>query len=240
MGNGRLSYIRIPVRSDPKLFRFPIADQRTCIIGATGSGKTTCGVWLLTHQRFDMRPWIIFDYKREILFEKVGTPPLQELRLGKLPRKGKKGVYLVSPRPDQDDAVEDMLWSIWHRGNIGVYIDEAALIPKGDAMRAILQQGRSKLIPVIALTQRPVDVDRRFFSEANFYAVFRLADARDYDIVRGFVPAEFRNPLPEYWWRWYDNSRNNLLTMRPVPAQAEIVSGMKGVIPFEWHPFRWW
>jgi type IV secretory pathway VirB4 component len=45
-------------------FRFPGGDQRTTILGATGSGKSTCGLWMLAHQRLNARPWIIFDFKR--------------------------------------------------------------------------------------------------------------------------------------------------------------------------------
>jgi len=32
-------------------FRWSGGDQRTTILGATGSGKSTCGLWMLAHQR---------------------------------------------------------------------------------------------------------------------------------------------------------------------------------------------
>jgi hypothetical protein len=84
--------------SQPRsVFRFPGADSRTVVIGATGTGKTTFGLWLLSHMRFDKRPWVIMDYKGEALLDDVGFPPLRPLRLGKMP--GKRGVYVVSPRP---------------------------------------------------------------------------------------------------------------------------------------------
>jgi len=80
-------------------FRFPGGDARTTVLGTTGSGKTTGGVWLLAHQRFDKRPWIIFDTKREALFDFVGFPPIRPLELdGPLPRKG-GGLWLCSPGP---------------------------------------------------------------------------------------------------------------------------------------------
>lgn len=221
-------------------FRIPGGDSRTTVIGATGSGKTTCGTWLLSKQRFDKRPWIIFDFKREALFDAVGIPPIVEIGLGSKPPK-RPGLYIVCPRPDQDDELEALLWKIWERENCGLFIDEASLMPEKAAFRAILQQGRSKRLPVIACTQRPVSVARPLFSEASFFAVYRMADKRDYRTVEGFIPADLSQPLPDHHWRWYDVARNSLLTMAPVPGPAQIADDLRAAIPPQttWHPFAW-
>jgi len=220
-------------------FRFPGGDARTCCIGATGTGKTTCGVWLLSHQRFDKRPWVIVDFKREALFDTIGIPPIQQISLGSVPRR--PGLYLICPRPDEDDALEGWLWRVWERENVGLFVDEASLMPDRDAFRAILQQGRSKRIPVIACTQRPVDVKRGVFSEASFFCIYRMADKRDYRTVEGFVPADLSLPLPPYHWHWYDVQRNALLHMGPVPRPAAIAEQARERIPHitTWHPFGW-
>jgi hypothetical protein len=221
-------------------FRLPGGDARTTVIGATGSGKTTCGAWLLSKQRFDKRPWICVDFKRELLFDTVGLPPIQELDLHtKLPKR--PGLYLVSPRPDQEDMLEAWLWRVWERENIGLFVDEASLMPERDAFRAILQQGRSKRLPVIACTQRPVSVARPLFSEASFFAVYRMSDKRDYRVVEGFIPADLSQPLPDHHWRWYDVARNQLLAMGPVPPPNQIAEQLRDAIPHteSWHPFGW-
>ena len=125
-------------------FRFAGGDQRTTIMGATGSGKSTCGLWMLAHQRLDVRPWIIFDFKREEFFDRVGFPPITAIGLDSKPPK-KPGLYLVAPRPGEDDAVEAFIWRIWERGNCGLYVDEAPLMPNGsNAFQACIQQGRSE------------------------------------------------------------------------------------------------
>lgn len=221
-------------------FRFPGGDARTCCIGATGTGKTTCGTWMLGHQRFDKRPWIVIDFKREQIFDAIGIPPIRQLALSqRIPRK--PGLYLVSPRPDQDDALEAWLWRIWERENVGLFVDEASLMPDRDAFRAILQQGRSKRIPLIACTQRPVDVKRGLFSEASFFAVYRMADKRDYRIVEGFIPADLSRPMPPYHWHWYDVARNRLMQMGPVPGPKATAELVRTRIPAvtTWHPFGW-
>lgn len=222
-------------------FRFPGGDARTTIIGATGSGKSTCGLWMLAHQRFDRRPWIAIDFKREVIFDAIGFPPVQPLELhGALPKR--PGVYLVSPRPDQSDALDGWLWRVWEHENIGLYVDEAALMPDGDAWPAILQQGRSKRIPVIACSQRPVSVARGLFSEANYFAVYRMVDKRDYRTVEGFVPGDLAEPLPWHHWHWYDRERHALLHMGAVPSPAIVAGLIRDRAPYRpnaWHPFVW-
>lgn len=223
-------------------FRFPGGDARTTVIGATGSGKTTCGLWLLAHQRFDKRPWICFDFKMEAIFDRIGLPPIEEWSLKNKPPR-QKGLYLTSPLPggDGDEQVEEFLWKVFEKGNIGLYVDEASLMPASGAFQAILQQGRSKRIPVIACTQRPVNVQRPVFSEASYYCVYRMADKRDYKIIEGFVPADLSQPMRPYHWRWFDVSTNRLLTMAPVPAPAAVADELRQALPVResFHPFSW-
>jgi hypothetical protein len=210
------------------------------VIGATGTGKTTCGAWLLSHQRFDKRPWIIVDFKLEPIFDAVGFPPIEQVSVTKKPPRDKGKLYLVSPRPDQDDALEDFLWRIWEKGECGLFIDEATLMPDRDAFRAILQQGRSKRIPVIACTQRPVDVKRGLFSEASFFCVYRLQDRRDAKVIEGFIPTDLSAPLPgPHAWRWYDVAHNELLTMAPVPKPDDIALALRERLPVTYRPFAW-
>jgi hypothetical protein len=233
----------LPNRSQPA-FRFPGGDERVTILGATGSGKSTCGLWMLSHARFDRRPWVAIDFKRERIFDDVGFPPIRRLGLDDMPPK-KPGLYLVEPLPGEQAHLDAFLWRIWNRENVGLYVDEAALMPDDmsyHAFPAILQQGRSKMIPVIACSQRPVSVPRPLFSEANYLCVYRLIDRRDYKTVEGFFPADLSRPLPERCWRWYDRDRHQTLTMGPVPPPGEVAARLNAIIPVranDWHPFRW-
>lgn len=217
---------------DPSGFRFPGGDDRTTLIGATGSGKTTCAAWLFSHQRFDRRPWIIVDFKREALFDEIGIPPLEPLHIGSsIPKR--PGGYILTPGPDENDELEQFLWRVWERENTGLFVDEAALMPDKPAWQAILQQGRSKRIPCIICTQRPVMVKRAVFSEASFFCVYRMQDRRDAQVIQGFVPADLSLPLPERHWRWYDVAKNRLLTMGPVPPPEKITDRIRAELPHE-------
>lgn len=209
-------------------FRFPGATDRTTLIGATGSGKTTCAVWLWSHQSF-RKPWVVVDFKRESSFDEIGMPPIQQIDLRTIPKK--PGAYILTPQPGQDEALESWLWRIWEKENVGLVIDEASLMPDGNAWQAILQQGRSKRISVIACTQRPAWVKRGLFSEASFFCVYRLQDKRDYRVIEGFVPTDLSLPLPEYHWRWYDVSKNRLLAMAPVPPAESSADRIRSKLP---------
>jgi hypothetical protein len=231
--------------SSPGAFRFPGGDQRTTILGATGSGKSTCGLWMLAHQRLDRRPWIVFDFKREQFFDRVGFPPIRHLSLADV-IPSRPGLYLVSPRPGDDLQVDAFLWRVWEHENCGLYVDEAPLMPDANifhAFPACIQQGRSKHIPIIACTQRPVGVARGLFSEASFVAVYDVTDVRDFKLIQGFVPAELTaSSPPRFHWRYWDRDRRTILNMGPVPRPAIVAAMLANRAPYQanaWHPFAW-
>ena len=211
----------------------PGGEDRTAIIGGTGTGKTVMGAWLLSKQRFERRPWVLIDFKDEELWDLIGSPPLQRLQLGQMP--GKRGLYRLRVRPGQESELEDWLWRVWERGNIGLFCDEVSLIPKQNAFKAVLRQGRSKRIPVISCTQRPVDCDREIFTESQFKVVFRLDDARDYKIVQGFTRnAAIDQIIPERWSYYYDGRRSSLHLLKPVPPPDVIARDLRAVAPYRW------
>ncbi len=214
-------------------FILPGAEDRTVVIGPTGSGKTVFGAFLLSKQRFDKRPWVCLDFKREVLWDKVGTVAMRKLRVGEMP--GKRGLYRMPVRPDEDDALEDWFWKIWRRGNVGIFVDEVSLVPQKKAFKAILRQGRSLRIPVISCTQRPVDCDREVFSEAQYRACFGLGDDRDYLVIKGlFGRTDIRadlDKLPRHWSLWWDDKQRQLMTLRPGPAPNTVAVDLRAVAP---------
>lgn len=213
-------------------FRLPGASDRTVIIGATGSGKTIAGAWILSRQNFEKRPWIAFDFKDEEFWATVGTPPVQDLKLGDMPSK--KGLYRMTVFPGDDDRLEEYLWKIWSAGNIGLFIDEVSLVNSKEAFKAILRQGRSKRIPVISCTQRPVDCDREVFSESQYRMIFRVGDRRDLKTVSELCPdADISKALPPRWCYYYDVAQNACFTLRPVPPPDIIAQSLRDKVPYK-------
>ena len=204
-------------------YKHPADTQRLTVIGKTGSGKTQGAAFHLAGRSYDRKPWIVFDFKLDGLLNEI--PFTQEWDITS-PVPKKPGIYLTHPLPGQEDLVEQALWRIWAKENVGVYIDELYMINKNShAFKSLLTQGRSKRIPVIMLTQRPVDVSRFCFSEADFIQLYTLTDKRDYKTVKEFMPLpiETQLPGPYYSW-WWDNARNYKAVLKPVPDENTILN----------------
>lgn len=218
-------------------FVLPGAADRTVVIGPTGSGKTILAAHLLSTQRFDKRPWVALDFKGEELWDRVGDPPMRPLKLGAMP--GKRGLYRMEVDPGQEDELEAWLWKIWKRENVGLFVDEVSLVPQKHAFKAILRQGRSKLIPVIACTQRPVDCDREVFSESQYRVLFGIEDLhRDYPVIRGlFGNRDIRDELPKlkrHWSLWYDAKQKSLTVLQPSPPPDSVAKSLRQTVPYSW------
>ena len=158
---------------------------------------------------------------------------MRELSFGTMP--GKKGLFRMAVNPGQEDDLEEWLWKIWGRGDVGLFCDEATLLPQQKAMKAILRQGRSKRLPVIACTQRPVEIDREFFTESQFKMIFKLDDVRDYKTVEMFTGgADIKPRLPPHWSYWCDTKQGHTWTLKPTPEPKEIARQLRENVPYSW------
>lgn len=214
-------------------FILPNAADRTTVIGATGSGKTVFAALLLSKQNFEKRPWVLLDFKNEELWDLVKSPPIQNLKMGDMP--GKRGLYRMFVHPKDEDAIKDWLERIWTRGNVGLFIDEQSLMPKGPAMKAILRQGRSLQIPCIMCTQRPVGCDKEVFTESQYISVFSIETADDLKTVKDYTRnAPIEAPLPPYYSWWYDRRQKHLFRLQPSPPPDMVASLLRQVAPVSW------
>ena len=202
--------------------RLPNDQQRILILGRTGSGKTQAAQWHLSHRRFDLMPWVVYNFKTDESIDSI--PRARDLELHEIPTR--PGIYITHPTPDEEYSVERQMWEIWKRGDMGVYVDEGYMVGRNNkAFRALLTQGRSKQIPMIFLTQRPVWLDRFAVSEADFYQVFALNHVKDRKAIAEFLPAGRTNldaKLPAYHSWYYDVADDDVRILKPVPSLETI------------------
>jgi hypothetical protein len=201
---------------------FPTDQQRLVLVGATGSGKTQAAMWHLARRDYDERPWIVYDFKYDELIGDIENT--QEIGVTS-PIPDKAGLYVVHPLPDEDEEkVAEQMKQIWQRENTGVVVDEAYMLGnRNKPFRALLTQGRSKHIPMIVASQRPVWVDRFVFSEASFYQVFRLQHRKDLMSVQEFIPFDLSRRLPEYHSYYYDVGADQMHVLKAVPDRDVIL-----------------
>ncbi len=220
-----------------RLPREPGDSHRTIILGRTGSGKTQFAFDLMSRQSWDQIPWIVFDIKGEELFERLRKRAPDRVRVidikDKPPRK--PGLYIVRPSLGIDDEyIEPFLMNIYRQEDTGLYIDEGyAIDGRSRAFNAILTQGRSKSIPVIALYQRPVYMSRFAVAQADFFAVFSLSDQSDLRRVSEYVASAVEPEsglmlrpgisLDNYFSIWHDVGNDTVTLLRPVPKSSDIL-----------------
>jgi hypothetical protein len=207
--------------------RLPNNSQRLSIYGATGSGKTQAALWHFSQRDFDKRPWIVYDFKGDESISLI--PNAYELPVNS-PIPTKPGIFIVHPAPDEAESVDAQMKEIWAKQDIGVYVDEGYMLQKnGAGMNRLLTQGRSRRIPMINLSQRPVWINRFILSESDFHQVFRLQHRGDVDAVQEFIPTKIfgsrREPerLPDFHSYYYDVGKNTMHTLQPVPSIDEIL-----------------
>jgi hypothetical protein len=97
------------------------------------------------------------------------------------------------------------------------------MFDKSAAFNALLTQGRSKNIPLITLSQRPVWLSRFVFSEADFFQIFWLNDTRDRKTVNSFTPFSLEKRLPDYHSFWYNVGRDTTNVLAPVPEASVLL-----------------
>lgn len=204
--------------------RLPDNTKRTTILGSTGSGKTRAGVWLLSTRDFNKRPWVIIDFKCDDFIADI--PGLKEISITDKPPK-KPGLYVARPHPDDQEAVDKFLELCWAQEDVGLFFDEGLMIGKNGRsrwMRALLTQGRSKHIPMIILSQKPVWIDTWVMSESDYLWTFRLNRPSDRDVVQEYMTTLMNKRLPPFYSYWYDVGSDRLSVFSPVPDDKSILS----------------
>jgi hypothetical protein len=204
----------IPIDEKDRI-RLPGPSDRITIIGHTGSGKSQAAMWHLSNANFDVMPWVIVDPKEDDKINSIqGAEYIEHGYVPKYP-----GIYILPNTRYQIQELDDTFAAYLERRNVGVYIDEASECGFGPGFETFLTRGRSRRCPAIVLCQRPVNVSRYSFSEAQFFQCFPLTDERDYKTLRGFakVPDMEKYPLPEFYSYYYDVRWKRCYRLTPVP-----------------------
>jgi hypothetical protein len=178
-------------------------------------------MWHLSNANFDKQPWVIIDPKEEEKFD--GIEEAEVISFDKFPRH--PGIYILPTTRYDIVALDEWLAGALEHQRIGVYIDEASECGFGPGFETFLTRGRSRRCPAITLCQRPVNVSRYCFSEAQFFQCFSLTDERDYKTLRGFakVPDMERYPLEQYKSYYYDVGWKRSYPMGKFPPMDQIL-----------------
>lgn len=175
--------------------------EHVSLVGATGSGKSVCGVELCkllgTRRASDGRPsrvTVLADKPRDDTIMRLHKRDKWPIIKKWPPKYGEEHV-IVWPRggtPQQEVSRHravflPLLDQIYIEGGQTVYIDEAAYfedpLPTGLGLRGTMSKfwraARSNKVSMVAGTQRPTHVSRLMWSEPSWLIVFAVEDDED-------------------------------------------------------------
>lgn len=216
------------------MVNWPTDENRTIITGRTGSGKTVGALWLTSSRSWNVKPWIMFDYKGDKMISQIEDLGAREVRIDKKPPT-KPGLYIVRPDPSEPRVTNEFLLNIWRQEDTGIYFDEGFMVPQHRPYKsfdAIMTQGRSKHIPVIACYQRPAWLSPFALASAEFLWTYHLLKPEDRAKMNEYV-GEAAGPngecidvnyrLPDYYSLYYDVNSDKANVLRPVPPPEVIL-----------------
>lgn len=215
--------------------------DRILVVGPTNSGKSTLATtWASTGA-----------WPRSLILDpKLDDSALPRGRDGQLTAliaygvdaaaralRAGAGRVVYRPRPEDFDDLPDRfdeLVRIIYVGGGGraIVLHETADVAPSTGSRRYLsatwRQGRSLGIPIVAITQRPVGVDRHALSEPSTVALFRLQHPDDRRLVAQLVGLDSAAQLPAItrpfgFLAWSQDGQ--LVEHAPYPPLPPLIAG---------------
>jgi len=183
--------------------------ERVALIGATGSGKSVLARYMLD------------SISRVLVIDPKHTWDEDGYRAAsRLPMFSKEWRIVYRPGMDDDEKMAAILVEAWKRGDLVVYVDEAASISESFPLSTrmlseIARTGRERRVSLWSAMQRPRHTPRVFLTETEVWFVFRLRSGEDRAYIGAYVGEEVTEKIGvfEFWYVRPDEDRPRRLTL---------------------------
>ena len=200
-------------------------NQRLCLVGFTGSGKTELVRHILAHPVLN----------RILVIDPKHTFKADGFRIkNRLPLNNQFKI-IFRPDPGNEDKLILLLHECFRRGRILVYVDELSTLADffpgaTERLTDLVRTGREKGVGVWCSMQRPRNTPRVFLSESEAFIIFGLRLQEDRDYIGGFVGNEIFNfRLPRFgFWFVRDDLPPEALTLALGESKLKRVKPIEG------------
>lgn len=193
-------------------------DERTFIVGMTGSGKSVMGRYI--DRQWYRAGWtvLIVDQDEAWMIEGMTYAEKPEdatiehpwpiTDAGRLHPTARVQIFVPLLPAWDDDKFLALMTECFNRGNLVIHFDELFGVVDNQHIPTIIKKlwagGRKRHIVIIALSQRPTDIPRVIMNQAEVKMVFLLLDPDDRERMARMVgdPQIADVVLPK-WWHWY-------------------------------------
>lgn len=153
--------------------------ERVCILGTTGSGKTTLGQYISLQYPY----LVVYDVKDDYYL-----PGVKRLKTLREVTQCSDRRIIYAPRFDEmnPEFIEAFFRFCYQRGQTAVHITEVYAVTEDEFplhYRAILTRGRSRNVIAISESQRPFMIPQTIISESENIYTFRLNLPQDRNVV---------------------------------------------------------
>lgn len=213
-------------------------DERTAVIGKTGSGKSVWVKYMLSHWLKAGWPVLIVDPKhRYVDVTRGGTyaeepakasleHPFNITQAGHFREDAKVQIFLPSMPAKADPVLDKLLQEILERGGVVVDVEDIFGladehgIPTGLGM--LWTQGRAAYVPMYVQGQRAYQIPKLMLGQSENIVIFRLTDTDDRKRLAQITgdPAVLAK-LPKYHYRFFHEDMDATRRMAPL-SRAEI------------------
>ena len=200
--------------------RMPLKpDERTFIVGMTGSGKSVMGRYI--DRLWARAGWQVLIIDQDEAWEIEGMThaekpeessvehPWNITQSGHLHPTARVQIFVPLLPAWLDEKFLKLMEECFNRGNIILHFDELYGVIDNQHVPVVIRKlwtgGRKRHVVILALTQRPVDIPKVVVNQAEVKMTFLLLDPDDRDRMASITgdPRIARELLPRYWhWYW--------------------------------------
>lgn len=201
------------------------ADERYCVAGRTGSGKTTLASWFLNRSS---QHWIILNPKHTAAYRQLPDSIVHRKfkprdLLSDLRRRKFVNLELSGYEAEAEYMDGVVGWLHGALSNVGLCCDELYTLHSGNGragpgLIGWLTRGRERRQSLLGLMQRPAWVSRFVFTEASAIIEMDLTFEEDRETLYEYTGSRyFLNRVLGHRWLYYDVARDRIELYGPVP-----------------------